>query len=200
MKSVARIVLFAIVLVAFRAQAFVAKSVSHGPAVLAQRGEEVIMKSSDEPTDDNAGKIEVKTWNPLRLAVLKLGMTEPAWSSPWNYQKKDGTFTCAYCGHELFDSNGKYDSGSGWPSFWRTTSDGSVQLKREWDGRVECVCSRCNGHLGHVFMDGPSRSSLPEELVGSIPESDLKSPTNPTRLPRYCINGASLRFDDKKDN
>lgn len=157
------------------------------------------MKNSSEPSDEGEEKIQAKTWNPLRLAVLKLGMTEPAWTSPWNYQKKEGTFTCAYCGQELFESNGKYDSGSGWPSFWRTISDGSVALKQEWDGRVECRCSRCSGHLGHVFMDGPSRTSLPEDLVETIPETDLKSAKNPSRLPRYCINGASLRFDENKD-
>lgn len=130
----------------------------------------------------------------------KLGMTEPAWTSPWNYQKTQGTFTCAYCGQDLFDSNGKYDSGSGWPSFWRTKGDGSVVLKREWGGRVECQCSKCKGHLGHVFMDGPYKTTMDEDLVQSIPEGDLKSPTNPSRLPRYCINGASLRFEGKNDS
>jgi peptide-methionine (R)-S-oxide reductase len=136
----------------------------------------------------------------LLFLPTKLGMTEPAWMSPWNYQNKQGTFTCAFCGQELFDSNGKYNSGSGWPSFWRTKKDGSVALKREWDGRVECQCSKCCGHLGHVFMDGPSKTTLDEDLVQTIPEGDLKSPSNPSRLPRYCINGASLRFDGKKDS
>jgi len=137
--------------------------------------------------------MQVQTWNPLRLLVLKLGMTEPAWTSPWNYQKKrEGTFACAYCGLDLFDAKAKYDSGSGWPSFWRST--GSVGLKQEWDGRVECRCSRCQSHLGHVFMDGPSKSSIVEaNLVETIPPSD---PQGATRLPRFCINGASLKYKE----
>lgn len=206
MRSVNRVLGFLVVLVliAVRAKAFVlgANTVSNRLASSAHgdRESSTIMKDSNDPSNESTEKIESKTWNPLRLAVLKLGMTEPALTSPWNYQKKQGTFTCAYCGQELFDSNGKYDSGSGWPSFWRTKSDGFVALKREWDGRVECQCSTCGGHLGHVFMDGPSKTSLPEDLVQTIPEGDLKSPTNPSRLPRYCINGASLRFDEKKDS
>lgn len=189
-------------LIAFRAQSFVAKPiVTRYRAVFTSRERDSILQNSSEPSGEGASEtIEMKTWNPLRLAVLKLGMTEPAWTSPWNYQKKEGTFKCAYCGQELFESNGKYDSGSGWPSFWRTKDNGSVAFKREWDGRVECQCSKCNSHLGHAFMDGPPRTSLPADLVETIPESDLKSATNPSRLPRYCINGASLTFDEKSDD
>eukprot|EP00541_Cyclophora_tenuis_P018063 CAMPEP_0116544488 /NCGR_PEP_ID=MMETSP0397-20121206/2145_1 /TAXON_ID=216820 /ORGANISM="Cyclophora tenuis, Strain ECT3854" /LENGTH=149 /DNA_ID=CAMNT_0004068705 /DNA_START=33 /DNA_END=482 /DNA_ORIENTATION=- len=143
--------------------------------------------------DENSSQkqIERKTWNPLRLMVLKLGFTEPAWTSPWNYQKaKEGKFTCAYCGNPLFDADSKYDSGSGWPSFWRSSTDGAVALTKEWDGRVECACSQCGAHLGHVFMDGPRPESMPVEKVSTIPESDPKS----KRLPRFCINGASIRY------
>lgn len=190
---------FLILLVAFHAQAFLAANSASIRLPISARGDTTSMKESSDSSTEASDKIEMKTWNPLRLAVLKLGMTEPAWTSPWNYQKKEGTFSCAYCGQELFESNGKYDSGSGWPSFWRTKSDGLVALKREWDGRVECQCSRCKGHLGHVFMDGPSRISFDEALVESIPESDLKSANNPSRLPRYCINGASLRFNESYD-
>jgi peptide-methionine (R)-S-oxide reductase len=137
----------------------------------------------------------VQTWNPLRLLVLKAGLTEPAWTSPWNYQKKQvGTFTCAYCGQELFDTDSQFDSGSGWPSFWRSTDHGAVRLVREFDGRVECSCSRCKSHLGHVFMDGPRKESLEASLVSTIPESDPKGRTESARLPRFCVNGASLRF------
>lgn len=153
----------------------------------------------DAPSRDDGEKIQAKTWNPLRLAVLKLGLTEPSWTSPWNYQKKTGTFTCAYCGEELFDSNAKYDSGSGWPSFWRTARDGSVALKMEWDGRMECTCKNCKSHLGHAFLDGPTRASMPQDLVESIPESDVRGTSSSSRLPRYCINGAALRFEEKND-
>jgi peptide-methionine (R)-S-oxide reductase len=146
--------------------------------------------------DDTEDEIQPKTWNPLRLAVLKLGLTEPAWTSPWNYQKKEGTFTCAYCGKELFETNGKFDSGSGWPSFWRTAKDGSVSLKREFDGRIECRCARCSSHLGHVFMDGPTVSSVPSEVLSNAPETDPRGRGESARLPRYCVNGASLRFSE----
>jgi len=138
-------------------------------------------------------KIKSKTWNPFSLMVLKVGLTEPAWTSPFNYQKRDGVFSCAFCGEALFDSNAKYDSGSGWPSFWRTITDGAVALKTEWDGRVECSCSRCGGHLGHVFMDGPNRGSMPRELVDTIPDGDPK-PRTGSRLPRFCVNGVALKF------
>lgn len=165
-------------------------------------GHNSISRSSETSDEDTASneKIKAKTWNPLRLAVLKLGLTEPSWTSPWNYQKKKGTFVCAYCGKDLFESNAKYDSGSGWPSFWRTISDGSVALKMEWDGRMECTCQRCKSHLGHVFLDGPTRSSMPVDLVESIPETDARGSNSAIRLPRYCINGAALHFVEDKES
>ena len=143
--------------------------------------------------NDTEDKVKAKTWNPLRLMVLKLGFTEPAWTSPWNYQKaEDGTFVCAFCGHELFDADAKYDSGSGWPSFWRSKADGAIKFTREWGGGVECSCAKCGGHLGHVFMDGPRQASMPQDRVSTIPASD---PTG-NRLPRFCINGASMRYKE----
>ncbi len=88
------------------------------------------------------------TVNPLRLAVLKLGLTELKYTSPLNYEKRAGSYECANCGTKLFDSSGKYDSGSGWPSFWKTSEADRVAYKREWDGRVEVSCKNCGGHLG----------------------------------------------------
>lgn len=143
-------------------------------------------------TKDNKGTV-----NPLRLAVLKMGMTELKWTSPLNYEKRVGRYDCASCGSTLFDSSGKYDSGSGWPSFWKTNSEDRVAYKREWDGRIECSCKSCGGHLGHAFPDGPKRKDIPDELLESIPHDDLKTsdPKNVyTRLPRYCMNDASLKF------
>jgi peptide-methionine (R)-S-oxide reductase len=82
--------------------------------------------------------------NPLRWAVLRLGVTELRGTSPYNYGSKsryaDGAFACGYCGNPLFDGTAKYDSGSGWPSFWRSASDGAVRYQREMDGRL---CGKC---------------------------------------------------------
>mmetsp|Transcript_25754 Transcript_25754/g.39490 ORF Transcript_25754/g.39490 Transcript_25754/m.39490 type:complete len:213 (+) Transcript_25754:3-641(+) len=161
-----------------------------------------LMAGKEETTSSTAtatakGEFEVQTRNPLRLAVLKLGMTEPAWTSPLNYEKKEGFYNCAYCGQTLFDSESKYDSGSGWPSFWKSAADGRVALKREWDGRLECSCSKCDGHLGHVFPDGPKRKEISSKTLATIPDSDPKLQTTNlenARLPRFCVNGASLRF------
>lgn len=145
----------------------------------------------------SSSSFEVQTWNPLRLMVLRLGLTELRATSPFNYGKYDGKFSCAYCGQTLFDSNSKYDSGSGWPSFWRTDADGSVSYKMEFDGRLECRCSRCSSHLGHVFLDGPLPAKVPQAVLKSIPSSDPRGRTADNRLPRFCINGASLRFNDR---
>lgn len=143
-------------------------------------------------------KVERITWNPLRLMVLKLGFTELRWTSPLNYEKKDGVFKCAYCGLELFDSDGKYDSGSGWPSFWRSIKDGHVKYNMEWDGRLECKCGRCSSHLGHVFLDGPRPSKVPKEVYESAPPSDPRGKNPGGYLPRFCVNGASMTFEKKE--
>jgi len=143
---------------------------------------------------------EPGTINPLRLAVLKLGLTELKWTSPLNYEKRVGVYSCANCGTILFDSKGKYDSGSGWPSFWKTADSNRVAYKKEWDGRVECSCKQCKGHLGHAFPDGPRRIDVAEDLLKAVPDDDLNTsdPKNVyTRLPRYCMNGASLKFQER---
>lgn len=179
-------------------QSSTAYSTAHRPGRLT-----VAMTSNtngpDDSVDTDSSTIPVSfqgTKNPLRLLVLKLGFTEIKFTSPLNYEKRAGVYRCASCGCTLFDSRGKYDSGSGWPSFWKT-SGGNVALKREWDGRVECSCVKCKGHLGHVFPDGPRRMDVPLQALKTIPAGDLAT-SNPdnqyTRLPRYCMNGASLRF------
>mgnify|MGYP005849058371 CR=1 FL=1 len=159
---------------------------------MARKGTACQQATKDDDSETKE-KIEMQTWNPLRLMVLKLGMTEPIYSSPLNYEKKDGTYSCAYCGNPLFDSSAKYDSKSGWPSFWRSEREGAVNYRRELDGRVEILCKNCNSHLGRVFPDGPKRSKYANKLE-SIPESD---PKTPERLPRYCVNGASLKFKER---
>ena len=110
---------------------------------------------------------------PERYRVLRQHGTEPAGTSPLNHEKRKGEFLCAGCGTELFGSDTKYESGSGWPSFYapvpgavETTTDASHGMVR-----TEVHCARCGGHLGHVFPDGP----------------------NPTGE-RFCINGAALDF------
>lgn len=108
-----------------------------------------------------------------RYRVLRQHGTEPAGSSPLNHEKRQGEFLCAGCGAELFPSGTKYESGSGWPSFYAPMPD-AVEMTRDTSHgmvRTEVHCARCGGHLGHVFPDGP-------EPTGE----------------RYCINGAALNF------
>jgi peptide-methionine (R)-S-oxide reductase len=119
-------------------------------------------------------------WRALLTAeqfhVLREHGTERAGTSPLNYEKRSGTFSCAGCGAPLFTSDTKFDSGTGWPSFWAplpnavaTVADDSYGMRR-----VEVRCAACGGHLGHVFPDGPR-------------------PTGE----RYCMNGVALKFDEK---
>ena len=109
-----------------------------------------------------------------QFRVLREHGTERAGTSPLNYEKRTGQYDCAACGHPLFESTTKYESGSGWPSFCRSL-EGSVGTREDNSmlmRRTEVHCSRCGGHLGHVFRDGP----------------------RPTGL-RYCMNGAALDFE-----
>ena len=118
-----------------------------------------------------------KELDPMQHHVLRDHGTERPFSSPLNNEKRAGTFHCAGCGEPLFESSTKYESGSGWPSFWQpiegavgTSSDSSHFMTR-----TEVHCAKCGGHLGHVFPDGPK------------PTGD-----------RYCMNGAALKFEEKK--
>jgi len=110
---------------------------------------------------------------PQRFYILRQAGTERAFTSPLLNEHRKGTFTCAGCNLPLFSSATKFESGTGWPSFWKplpravvTRSDRSLLMERN-----EVLCARCGGHLGHVFDDGPKPTGL-----------------------RYCMNGLSLKF------
>ena len=110
---------------------------------------------------------------PKRFAVLREAATEPPFSSPLLKEHRKGTFVCAGCANALFSSGTKFESGTGWPSFWKplpravvTRTDRSLAFER-----TEVLCARCGGHLGHVFDDGPKPTGL-----------------------RYCMNGLALKF------
>ncbi|KAL3809474.1 hypothetical protein ACHAXA_007774 [Cyclostephanos tholiformis] len=166
-------------------------------------------------TEDENESRRPGTWNPLSLAVLKLKFTEPAWTSSLNYANPavEGRYLCAYCKSPLFSSGGKYDSGTGWPSFWKTIDSNRVKLEREWDGRIECSCANwyvivlhglITRHLGHVFPDGPARGALDACELVTVPDTDPKigykvggdEGSEYSRMPRFCINGAALRFEE----
>lgn len=113
------------------------------------------------------------TLTPDRYRILRGHSTERPFTSPLNHEKRSGTFRCAGCGHPLFSSDTKFESGTGWPSFWRPLAGGvGTQVDRSFlMVRTEVHCARCGGHLGHVFEDGPEPTGL-----------------------RYCMNGLALEF------
>ena len=118
-----------------------------------------------------------KTLTPDQHAVLRKHGTERAGTSPLNGEKRHGRFKCAGCGEPLFSSDAKFESGTGWPSFWapleqavETSTDRSLFM-----ARTEVHCRRCGGHLGHVFEDGPQPTGL-----------------------RYCLNGVALDFEPRE--
>jgi peptide-methionine (R)-S-oxide reductase len=139
-------------------------------------GEAETMTTTTEAIDFH--KLNDADWrkrlNPQQYEVLRKHGTERAGTSPLNHEKRKGVFACAGCDQPLFSSDTKFESGTGWPSFYQplpnavgTTTDRSFFMTR-----TEAHCSRCDGHLGHVFDDGPAPTGL-----------------------RYCMNGVSLTFE-----
>ena len=112
--------------------------------------------------------------SPSQYDVLRCHGTERAGTSPLNVEKRDGMFYCAGCGHPLFSSETKYESGSGWPSFYEALENSVATNVDRSHGmtRTEVTCANCGGHLGHLFPDGP----------------------RPTGQ-RYCMNGVALKFE-----
>ncbi len=112
--------------------------------------------------------------------VLRQKGTEPAFSGEYVHLESDGFFVCRGCGQKLFEAKSKFDSGSGWPSFYEAIDKDAITENKDVSHgmtRIEIVCSRCNGHLGHVFPDGPKPTGL-----------------------RYCVNSLSLAFKQKKED
>ena len=136
----------------------------------------------DSESGKPSGKSEIAAddeLSPSAYEVLRCGGTERAFTSTLNDEKRKGLFVCAGCGQPLFTSETKYDSGSGWPSFYEALP-GALEFERDnrlSEPRTEYHCSRCGGHHGHVFDDGP----------------------NPTGL-RFCNNGVALRFLPKEEH
>lgn len=146
----------------------------------AQTKEQAMAKSEIDPSsipDYDQWQLSREEWkqrlSPEAYAVLRKEATERPATSPLNEEKRDGVFACAGCGYDLFKSETKFESGTGWPSFWDYIP-GALETKTDIKliiPRTEYHCARCGGHQGHVFKDGPAPTGL-----------------------RYCNNGVALVF------
>lgn len=157
-------------------------------AVASDNTSEVKAMTEEAPKPAVAAGEDPKTWTdeqwrerltPEEFRVLREHGTERAFTGDYYASKNDGVYLCAGCGQELFDSQHKFDSGTGWPSYFLPIDEEAVGKSEDSSFgmvRVEVHCSRCGGHLGHVFEDGPEPTGL-----------------------RYCINSASLDFKPREE-
>lgn len=143
------------------------------------------MNSSDDALDPNVDpkSLGEEFWRerltPQEFAVCRRKGTEQAFTGRYWDEKAEGIYRCACCGEPLFESSTKYDSGSGWPSFWEPIGDDLIAEETDSSHgmvRTEITCGRCGSHLGHVFPDGPQPTGL-----------------------RYCVNSLSLRLQPRDD-